>query len=63
MSSPTAKLFKDMIRAAEDDIAALQDQIDNTPPPSQEFIHRLHDLQHMRRSDIDKLKTAIAELT
>jgi hypothetical protein len=62
MSSPTVELFKEMIKGAEEDIAALQDQIDTNPPPTPQRIQTLHDLQHMRRATIDKLLDSIAEL-
>jgi alpha/beta superfamily hydrolase len=62
MSSSTAEMFKAMIRDAEDNVAALQDQIDTNLPPSPQLLQTLHNLQHMFRGNIDKLKDSIAEL-
>jgi hypothetical protein len=62
MSSSTAKMFKAMIRDAEDNIAALQDDIDTDLPPSPQLLQTIHNLQHMFRGNIDKLQDSIAEL-
>ena len=62
MSRSIFEMLKAMIADAEDDIGALQDQIDMNPSPSPQQVETLHNLQHMLRNNIDKLKDSIAEL-